>query len=59
MTRKKRKSSSRRSMSFPAKNHTGDKQKRKQDTRTKRKMRDSRRDFPMARSVVLQIMIDL
>ena len=58
MTRKKRKNKSRRFMN--AQNCTGDnKQKRSQDPRTKRRMRNSRRDFQMARSVLLQIMINV
>ena len=59
MIRKKRKSSSRRSMSSPAKNHTGDKQEGSQDPKTKRKMKNSIRDFQMVRSVLLQIMINV
>ena len=58
MTKRKRKNSSRRFTSCPTKNHTGDKQERSQDPRTKRKMKNSRRDFQMARSVLLQIMIN-
>ena len=57
MTRKKRKKSSRRFMS--SQNHTGEMQERSQDPRTKRKMKQSQRDFQMAGSVVLEIIINV
>ena len=53
MTTRKRKNSSRRFTSAPTLNHTGNKQERSLDPRTKRKMRHSWRDFQRARSVAL------
>ena len=45
-------------MKSRARNHIRRMQRRKQDPRSKMKMRHSRRDFQMAGSVVLEIMIN-
>ena len=59
-TKNEKRNTNRKSMKTQAKKSTGDnRQGRNQDPRTKWKTRDSRRDFQMARSVLIRIKINV